>query len=256
MRTAQVIEITGALSKFLCVGGRVHVLRDAESAKNFLDIFYRSISGKTVKGVLNMSNCEVMKVQRLCRNYIVNFAEAGPVMLYVKGEEEKLMVVHYNPERKEIAMGYLDGDPIGADARECCEFLGYKLKAPTSLLSTLKKIARNSLPNILQKDEDFEHVKGSLYERDYDLFEKKGNVFFPISIEEARVKGQLEFNDSCNIFYYVDFEGDIILDKKWIALVHGEKGCTFNICGKEFSFSVEELRKSAHDEDEEDEDNE
>jgi hypothetical protein len=253
MRTAQVIEINGSLAKFLRIGGKIHVLSDAESSQNFIDIFYRSISGKTVKGVLNLKNAVLMDVQRLCRNYIVNFAEAGPVTLYIKGEEAKLLSVHYNTGKKEIAMGHLDDEQTDVDARECCEFVGYKLRAPTSLISTLKKIVRNSLPNLEQNDVDFEHVKDALYEKDYDLFEKKGNFYFPISIEMARVKGLLELDECNNVFYYEDFEGDVILDKKWIALVYGTTGCTCEIEGKEFKFTKEELDKIARDEDDDEE---
>jgi len=249
MRTAQVIEINGSLSKFLRIGGKIFVLKDAETSQPFIDIFYQSLSGKSVKGVLNIKNAELLPVERLCRNYVVNFAEADTVMLYIRGEEEKLLISRYNPETRDIAMGYyLDGDPTGADASLYC---GYRLRAPAFLLATLKKIVRNSLPNVLQKEEDFEHVNGSLFEKDYDLFEKNGNVFFPISIEMARVKGHLEHDECNNVFYYVDFDGEVILDKKWVALVYGEN-CSFNVCGKEFKFTKEELDKISRDEDDED----
>lgn len=253
MRTAQVIEINGSLSKFLRIGGKIHVLSDAESSKDFIDIFYQSLSGKSVKGVLNIKNAELLPVERLCRNYVVNFQNSSPVMLYVKGAEDKLISVHYNTETREVSMFYVGPSPTATatDARECCEYCGYKLKAPTSFVGTLKKIVRNSLPNVLQKEEDFEHVNGSLFEKDYDLFEKKGNVFFPVSIEMARVKGHLEHDECNNVFYYVDFDGEVILDKKWVALVYGEN-CSFNVCGKEFKFTKEELDKISRDEDDED----
>jgi hypothetical protein len=119
-------------------------------------------------------------------------------------------------------------------------------------MGTLKKITRNSLPNNLsQKEEDFSWVKDTLFEKDYLLFEKMGNVFFPISLTTARVKGLLEYNDDSGIFYFIDFEREVIIDKKWAALVYGATGCNFVIEGQEFKFTKEELSK---DDDEEDED--
>jgi len=190
-----------------------------------------------------------MDVSRLCRDYIVDFKESNSTLLYIKGEEERLISISYNPEEKEVVMSHVGDEPT-----EKCDYCGYCLRATPKLLNTLKKVVRNSLPNFLQKEEDFEHIKDSLYEKDYFLFEKKGNFYFPTSIVEARKRGQLEYND--NIYYYVDFEGDIIIDERWIAMFHGATGCEFTVNGKDFAFSVEDLAKIANSGDEDDEDDE
>jgi len=265
------IEVSGFCTLFMGLnliacgeqGRRIFRIENAKDLENVASVYYKSRSGLTSKG--NYEDdifCEV-ELCRLCKDYKIelnlNYFEK---FFYMRDEENLYLIRIEQPTEKEHNFYLQEIQKEGcyyylkALNKEACKIAEYfmndrnhKMNATSKeALKILRKILLNSSRNHIQKEDEYEMLNNKgLYEHTSgELFIKKGNYFFPITLKEARTNGILDIHITANneiVFYYQSKVKSAChtIDLEWLRFAYADRDVVFKIENLEYMFYEKHL---------------
>jgi len=273
------VEVSGCKTLFLGLNliacgeqERVFRIENAEQLEQVAQVYYKSRSGLTAKGNYEDDIFHEKDIYRLCKDYKIDFyLNLFKKYFYIR-DEENLFLFKTEVSREYVNEFYLQEikkEDCGCGgcyyylkdfSKESCKIeayfmndRNYKMYATSKeALKILRKILLN-MNNHIQKEDEYEMLndKGLYEHTSGELFIKKGNFFFPITLKEARTSNMLDMHITENneiVFYYQSKVKSAChtIDLDWLRFAYADRDIRFKIDDLEYMFYERHLFLCEH----------
>jgi len=266
------VEVSGCKTLFLGLNliacgeqTRIFRIENAEQLEMVASVYYKSQSGLTAKGVYEDDLFHEREIYRLCKDYKIDLNLNYFEKFFYMREEENLYLIRIEQKTESEYEFYLqeikkeDGCCyyLKDFSKESCnnvvayfmDDIHYKMCTTSKeALKILRKILLNSSRNHIQKEDEYEMLndKGLYEHTSGELFIKKGNYFFPITLKEARTNGILDMHITANneiVFYYQSKVKSAChtIDLEWLRFAYADRDVVFKIENLDYLFYEKHL---------------
>ena len=217
---------------------KITIIKDADEASKYIDLYYRSHSGLTGKGHLNLDIFEVMDIEHYnIKDVCINdnkiiYLKREAILARISFEEDVFIFEEINKDEEELNTHYFKK----LFSKEI------KFKCSEKNVKIVKKLIQYNFKTSYE-NENLRSIGDRIFQ-DIDTgkyYLKKGNFLEETTIEQMRVKGLLKSieTEKGPIFYIENHHRDddasfVNIDIEWLKTIEFEG--KFEINGFKFMF--------------------